>query len=118
MAAFTRLLLDKRAQLNGDVESLRNDARNASANISYEHMADTGSDNYEQEFTLGLVETERQLLNEIDDALRRIEKGYYGVCVETGQPIGRARLEAKPWARYCIEVAREKERRTAPRFRA
>lgn len=118
LAAFTRLLLEKRAELSGDVESLRNDVKNSGANISYEHMADIGSDNYEQEFTLGLVETERQLLNEIDDALHRIEKGYYGVCIETGQPINRARLEAKPWARYCIEVAREKERHAAPRFRA
>lgn len=118
VAAFTTLLLEKRAELNGDVESLRADAKNAGANISYEHMADTGSDNYEQEFTLGLVESERQLLNEIDEALLRIERGYYGVCIETGEPINRARLEAKPWAKYCIEVAREKERHAAPRFRA
>lgn len=115
---FTTLLLLKRAELNGDVESLRADAKNAGANISYEHMADTGSDNYEQEFTLGLVESERQMLNEIDEALLRIERGYYGVCIETGDPINRARLEAKPWAKYCIEVAREKERHAAPRFRA
>ena len=118
LAAFRDLLMQKRAEIRGDVESLRADAKNIGATISYEHMADTGSDNYEQEFTLGLVESERQMLQEIDDALMRIDKGYYGICIETGQPINRARLEAKPWARYCIEVAREKERHAAPRFRA
>lgn len=119
LAAFRELLMQKRAELKGDVESLKADAKNIGASISYEHMADTGSDNYEQEFTLGLVESERQMLHEIDDALIRIEKGIYGICMVTGQPINRARLEAKPWAKYCIEVAREKERRHAiPRFRA
>lgn len=119
LASFRELLMQKRSELKGDVESLKADAKNIGASISYEHMADTGSDNYEQEFTLGLVESERQMLHEIDDALVRIEKGIYGVCMVTGEPINRARLEAKPWAKYCIEVAREKERRYAtPRFRA
>jgi len=70
------------------------------------HMADVGTDNYEQEFTLGLLESERQLLGEINAALGRIGQGTYGVCVGTGQPIGEARLRAKPWAKYSIEYAR------------
>ncbi len=118
LATFRELLMEKRAELMGDVESLKADAKNIGANISYEHMADTGSDNYEQEFTLGLVESERQMLQEINEALVRIDKGIYGICMVTGEPINRARLEAKPYAKYCIEVAREKERRLAPRFRA
>lgn len=118
LLAFRELLMQKRHEIMGDVESLKADAKNIGANISYEHMADTGSDNYEQEFTLGLVESERQMLHEINDALIRIDKGIYGVCMVTGKPIDRARLEAKPWAKYCIEIAREKERHLAPRFRA
>lgn len=108
---FRQLLLEKRVELVGDVESLQSDARNDDASISYEHMADVGSDSYEQEFTLGLVESERKLLGEIDEALDRISKGTFGVCIESGEPISKARLEAKPWAKYTIEVAREREKR-------
>ncbi len=112
---FRQQLLQKRAQILGDVESLEIDARtkNAGGNLSNMpvHMADVGSDNYEQEFTLGLVESERRLVLEINEALGRIDQKIYGVCLESGVPIGRARLEAKPWAKYCIEVARERERR-------
>jgi RNA polymerase-binding protein DksA len=70
------------------------------------HMADLGTDNYEQEFALGLMDSERKLLREIDNALVRIEKKTYGICQATGKPISRARLEAQPWARYCVEYAR------------
>jgi RNA polymerase-binding protein DksA len=69
-------------------------------------MADIGTDNYEQEFALGLMDSERKLLRGIDDALGRIEQGTYGICEGTGKPIPKARLEAQPWAEYCIEYAR------------
>lgn len=112
---FRQLLLQKRAEIVGDVTSMEVDARkqHSGGNLSNMpvHMADVGSDNYEQEFTLGLVESERKLIREIDAALLRIQNGTYGVCLERGVPIGKARLEAKPWAKYCIEVARERERR-------
>ena len=105
------LLVQKRNDLLGDVEALENDARNDSGDhFSPEHMADIGSNNYEQEFTMGLVESEQKLLREIDEALLRIENRTYGVCAQTAKPIGKVRLDAKPWAKYCIEVAREKER--------
>lgn len=73
------------------------------------HMADLGTDNYEQEFALGLMDGERKLLREIDYALERINNGTYGICIGTGQPIPKARLEAQPWARYCVEYARKLE---------
>jgi DnaK suppressor protein len=76
------------------------------------HMADLGTDNYEQEFALGLMDSERKLLQEIDDALQRIEEGIYGICQGTGQPISKARLEAQPWARHCVEYARLLEQGT------
>ena len=111
LTEFRRRLLEKRADLVGDVEALETDVRTRSGDhFSPEHMADAGSNSYEQEFTLGLVESERKLLGEIHEALIRIENCTYGVCIQTGQPIGKPRLDAKPWAEYCIEVAREKER--------
>ena len=56
-----------------------------------------------------LTETERQRLREVDDALRRIEIKTYGICQLTGKPIPKARLKAKPWAKYTIESARQME---------
>jgi len=109
---YKQELLIRRAEILEDTQSL-NDLRSMSdGDISRLplHMADAGSDSYEQEFTLGLMESERQMLVEIDEALERIAEGTYGVCIESGKPIGRPRLDAKPWAKYCIEVAREKER--------
>ncbi len=114
---FEQMLLEKRAQLRGDVETLHNDAlgnnrQEAAGNLSSMpiHMADLGTDNYEQEFTLGLIEGERAVLREIEEALERIRQGTFGVCLGTGQPIGKARLRARPWAKYCYEYTLQQER--------
>jgi RNA polymerase-binding protein DksA len=113
---FRTMLLVKRAQLLGDVEQLTDEAHagnrtDASGDLSSMpiHMADIGSDNWDQEFNLVLLQNERNLLREIDDALERIKDGSYGICLATGRPISKARLRAKPWAKYCIEYARKKE---------
>ncbi|GAB4188170.1 MAG: hypothetical protein Kow00105_02850 [Phycisphaeraceae bacterium] len=111
---FKQLLLEKRAEIVGDVmgmEEARASGNGGDLSNMPLHMADIGSDNYEQEFTLGLVESERKLLMEIDQALLRIKKGIYGICLVTGKPIPRERLEIKPWAKYSIEVVREREKR-------
>ncbi|WP_432799220.1 TraR/DksA family transcriptional regulator [Poriferisphaera sp. WC338] len=112
LAEFREMLLEKRAEIVGDVQHMQS-ARDSAGNLSNMplHMADVGTDNYEQEFTLGLMESERRLLIEIDDALRRMDLGIYGICVQSGKPIQTVRLEIKPWAKYSIEVARERERR-------
>ena len=118
---FREKLLVKRREIIGDVneiegETLKKSRLDASGDLSSMpiHMADLGTDNYEQEFAIGLMDSERKLLNEIDDALRRIDKGNYGVCEGTGKPIAKARLEAKPWARYCVEYARMVEEGIVP----
>lgn len=108
-----QLLLEKRAEIIGNVQGME-DARNAAlGDISHMplHMADVGSDNFEQEFTLGLMESEREMLREIEEAIVRMREGYYGVCMDSGRPIDRMRLEFAPWAKYCIEVARLREKR-------
>lgn len=109
---FRKELLERRAEIIGDVQGLEA-SRGGSGDISHMplHMADVGSDNYEQEFTLGLMESERKIIIEIDEALQRMADGIYGVCLDSGKPIARARLEAKPWAKYSIEVARAREQR-------
>ena len=110
---FKQMLLEKRHEIIGNVNEMKDEALkksrlDASGDLSSMpiHMADIGTDNYEQEFALGLMDSERKLLNEIDDALQRIENKTYGICEATGKPIGKARLQAQPWARYCVEHAR------------
>ncbi len=109
---FRELLLQKRAELIGDVssiesETLKKSRIDAAGDLSSMpiHMADLGTDNFEQEFALGLMDSERKILAEIVDALGRIDGGVYGICEGTGKPIARARLQANPWARYCIKYA-------------
>lgn len=113
-------LLVKRRQLIGDVnemhdEALRMSRLDASGDLSSMpiHMADIGTDNYEQEFVLDLMDSERKMLHAIDDALQRIHLGSYGTCEATKKPISKARLEAKPWARFCVEHARKLEKGSA-----
>ncbi len=111
---YTEKLLAKRRELVGDVnhltrEALKGKGGHVGGSHMPLHMADLGTDNWEQEFTLGLIDSERALLREIDEALDRIEKRTYGVCIATHRPIRRARLVAKPWAKYTIDYARLRE---------
>lgn len=113
---FKQLLLEKRREILKNVseiedEALKKSRLDAAGDLSSMpiHMADLGTDNYEQEFALGLMDGERKLLREIDDALERIEQGTYGICEGTGKQMSKARLEAQPWARYCVEYARVME---------
>ena len=96
-----------RKELLGDMGKMENDAfdKNSNGELSNMpvHMADIGTDNYEQEFTLGLLDSERKMLREIDRAISKFSTGEYGVCEGTGKMIARARLNAKPYARYTIE---------------
>jgi len=110
---FEQVLLAKRKEILGDVDHMRGEAldsnrQETSGDLSNMpiHMADIGTDNYEQEFTLGLIESERKQLIAIDRALIKIREGNYGICEGTGEPIRLSRLEAVPEARYCVEYAR------------
>ena len=109
---FRELLLRKRREVMGDVSSMEQEALgNEGENIAHlTDMADAGTDQYEQEFTLDLMERDRELVHEINHALAKIEDGTYGVCEGTGQPIAEPRLEAQPWARFGIEHARRMEK--------
>ena len=113
---FRDMLLGKRRELIGDMTNLQGDALgtgnssdNGGGSSMPIHLAELGTDTWEQEFTLGLIEKERTVLREIDEALERIDNQTYGICVMTGKPISKTRLRAKPWAKYCIEYARQRE---------
>ena len=116
LAYFRDLLLGKRDLLSGNVDSLEAQAlkrsrQESSGDLSTMpiHMADIGSDNFEQEFTLGLIENEEEMLRAIDEALQRIEEGTFGKCEECGKPIRKTRLKAIPHARLCIKCQRQEE---------
>jgi RNA polymerase-binding protein DksA len=110
---YRDLLLAKRRELVGDMSSMEREALRSAGGSNLSnlplHMADMGTDNYEQEFTLGLMEKDRVLLREINHALAKIQDGSYGICEGTGKPIAKPRLEAQPWARFSIEYARKLE---------
>ncbi len=68
-------------------------------------MAELGTDNFEQELTLDLLGNEKEVLVQIEAALKRIEDGSYGKCEECGKEIPRARLDAVPYASLCVRCA-------------
>jgi RNA polymerase-binding protein DksA len=117
MKAFREQLLALRARLRGDVTTMANSAlkktrSEANGDLSSMpiHMADLGSDNFEQEFTLSLMQTEEGVLESIETALEKVEDGIYGLCEDCGNPISKARLTAIPYATMCIKCAQKNER--------
>ena len=109
---YTQLLLTERARLLGLVHGIEDEAlRSKGGNLSNMplHMADVGTDTFDQDLALGMAETERKLLGEINSALKRIEEKTYGMCEMTGKQIPKTRLNAKPWARFTIDAARKVE---------
>ena len=118
LKVYRDLLLSLRARLHGDVTQLRETALRQSRTETAGglssmpiHMAEMGSDNYEQEFTLSLMQNEGEALEKIHVSLERIEEGTYGSCEECGGKISKTRLNAIPYATLCIKCASEQENR-------
>ena len=116
MKPYKELLLGMRARLRGDVTAMANAALSknrmeANGDLSSMpiHMADIGSDNYEQEFTLSMMETEETTLDAIESALERIEDRSYGACEDCTKPIPKTRLKAIPYTTLCVNCASERE---------
>ncbi len=114
---FRRMLIKKRWGLLADVFAMEGEVRGTNRrgqglNLPGALARHTRSpaEAYQQDVKLSLLKNERALLQEVDDALLRIEEGTYGICLGTGRPIRRARLTARPWAMYCIEYARMGEK--------
>jgi RNA polymerase-binding transcription factor DksA len=114
MEMFRATLHSLRSRLTGDVsrlagEALRATGGESSGSLSNAplHPADLGSDNFEQEFTLSLLQNQEQVLDEIADALDRINKGTFGRCEECQGAIPKARLQALPYTRHCVACARK-----------
>lgn len=113
LANYRRVLNGLRARLRGDLDRMTDEALGrqtagggGSQSTMPLHMADLGTENYDQEFTLGLIQNEQGTLDLINEALDRMERGTYGQCAECGAPIAKSRLQAIPYTRHCIRCAR------------
>ncbi|MEX1010033.1 MAG: TraR/DksA C4-type zinc finger protein [Chthoniobacterales bacterium] len=109
LLALKDTLLDTMTGVARDNLRTAHDGHEASAHGL--HQADAGSDAYDRDFALGLLSQEQDALFEIDEALKRIIKGTYGVCEMSGKQIIKARLEARPFARFTVECQNEIEKK-------
>jgi DnaK suppressor protein len=105
-------LLALRARLRGDVTQMEDNALNkdhSKATSMPTSMAELGSENFDQELTLGLVGSDKNALDQIEAAIGRIDDGSYGRCDECGKKIPRSRLDAIPYAAQCVGCASQRE---------
>ena len=115
---FKKIVLKKKEEIFADLkhisdDTLRKSQKEASGDISgyTYHMADVATDNYDREFSLGLASGERKSLYELDDALKRIEEGTFGICDDCKSSIAKIRLKAVPSARLCIKCQQKREKK-------
>lgn len=110
-------LLALRARLQGDMTQMEDNALNKDHNTTTStptDMAELGSGNFDQEFTLSLLGSEKEALDQIEAAIERIKDGSYGKCEECGVKIPQSRLEAIPYAALCVRCASQREEGGGP----
>lgn len=115
---FKKLVIKKKDAALDEIkhiseDTLKKSQKEASGDISgyTYHMADVATDTYDREFSLGLASNERTFIYELDDALKKIEDGTYGVCEDCKAPISKTRLKAVPYARLCVKCQEKKEKK-------
>ena len=108
---YRALLIQKWHEIAGDANSIEENIFQGSGDLSSlpMHMADVGTDSFEQEFGLNLLAEEKKILAEIQRALKRIDEGDFGICEGLDIPIEKKRLEAIPWTRYSLKYAEQLE---------
>ncbi len=115
---FKELLIKKKIELAKGIDHIANDAlktsqRDAAGDLSaYSlHMADMATDNYDREFSLGLADNERKILNRINEALEKIEEDTFGLCELCDKKISKVRLKAVPYAELCVPCQEKQEKK-------
>jgi len=115
---FRKLILKMKEKILDEIkhiseDTLKKSQKDAAGDISgyTYHMADVATDTYDREFSLGLASNERQSLYELDDAIKKIEEGTFGVCEECKSFITKTRLKVVPFARLCVKCQERKEKR-------
>ena len=119
---YYKLLIELRKHVKEELalhtsETLKQSAKDDSGDLSGygSHQADAGTDSFDRDFALGLLSSEQDALNEIEESIIRIKNGSYGICEETGKPINKERLTAVPFARYSLEGQKEFEKNNRKR---
>lgn len=118
LAEFKKIIIKRKEEILEDIkhiseDTLKKSQKEASGDISgYSyHMADVATDTYDREFCLGLATNERELLYGLDDALKKIDDGSFGICEECSSLIAKTRLKAVPYASLCVRCQRKKEKK-------
>ncbi len=106
---FREKLIALRDELAGEVTQLRDEGFSLGTD-AVQDVADEAANTYNRQVLLNLSEREREQLRLIDEALERIVEGTYGICEDCGEEIARARLEAVPYAKLCVECQSIRER--------
>jgi RNA polymerase-binding transcription factor DksA len=116
LTQYKKILLALRQKLVGNVnfmedEALGKSGQDASGDLSNVpiHMADVGTDNYDRDLTIGLIQNGEEELRAIDEALERISNKTFGSCEECGKKVSKVRLTALPYVKNCIECQRQEE---------
>jgi len=118
LAEFRKIVLKRKEEILDEIkhiseDTLKKSQKDASGDISgyTYHMADVATDTYDREFSLGLASNERKLLYDLDDAIKRIEDGTFGICEDCKSLITKTRLKAVPYARLCVKCQEKQEKR-------
>jgi len=122
LVEFKKLILKIKEAVSDDIhniagETLKKSQKEASGDISgYSyHMADVATDNYDREFSLSLASNERKFIYELNDALKKIEEGSFGICEDCKSLITKVRLKAVPYARHCVKCQEKREKSRSSR---
>lgn len=105
---YKKKLLNRRDELVRTITRTEEEGRQADDDPTVD-LADKAANSYTKEFLFGQTNTDRTILNMIDEALKRIRNEEYGVCVNCQEEMQQKRLEAVPWARHCISCQEKKE---------
>lgn len=115
---FKNLILKRKGEISEEIkhiseDTLKKSQKDASGDISgyTYHMADIATDTYDREFSLGLASNEQKALYELNDALKKIEEGTFGICEGCHVLITKVRLRAVPYARLCVKCQEKTEKR-------
>jgi DnaK suppressor protein len=105
---YKKKLQTRREELLKSIARTEEEGRTADDDPTVD-LADKAANSYTKEFLFGMTNTDRSLLALIDEALVRIRNGKYGICSECEEELQQKRLEAVPWAKYCVSCAEKHE---------
>ena len=107
LGQYRKQLLDILQKLGVKIDHMEDSVLRTDSEPSPDETEEFGSDNYHQEFQIGLIENEEEILREVKDAVERVDNGTFGICENCEVPIPLRRLEVLPYARHCVDCQRE-----------